>query len=69
MTFIWRVDFILAERRVVNFNSGEITVYYSTAVRYAITASSQKINYYQDERQLIIAVHSTNTVIAGTPIE
>ena len=42
----------------------ESTVYYSKAVRYAITANSKKINHKQDERQSVIAVRSTPTIIA-----
>ena len=39
-------------------------VYYSAAVRHTITASSQKINLNEDQRQPQIAVCSTYTIIA-----
>ena len=42
----------------------ENTVYYSAAVRYTITANSQKINHNQDQRQPIVAAIST--IIAST---
>ena len=47
-------------------NAGESTVYYNAAIRYLITASSQKINHNQDQRQPTIAVRSMYTITAGT---
>ena len=38
-------------------------------VRYTITASSQKINHKRDQRQPIVAVRSTYTIIAHNQIK